>query len=104
MSAIKNPNNRYINRKGTLFFIFITLILTPFILLLTIPNHFNSNGNDFIENNLNSFESLKLSGNEINITTPENKTYYKPLLCSTNSFFKRENRLHKTHNYNSKRS
>jgi len=79
MSIIKNPNNRYIKRKGILFFIFIILFLTPFILQLMIPNNFNSNNDDFHENNSNSFKLPKTSGTQINITTPENKTYYEPM-------------------------
>ena len=73
--------------KIILFSVLIGLLLAPIIFNSITPIDFNSitpidlksNGDEFDENNTDLFKKPKTSGTEINITTPENKTYAAPM-------------------------
>ena len=66
-------------RELILFSVLIGLFLAAIIFSSKTQIDPNSNGVKFDENNTDLSKLPKTSGTQINITTPENKTYYKTM-------------------------
>ena len=72
-------SHRYNKRAVFLVLILVALFLMPLASKTKYLSELNSDSCKYDENKIINFENLKTSGTEINITTPENKTYTSPM-------------------------
>ncbi|MFX1385242.1 MAG: LamG-like jellyroll fold domain-containing protein, partial [Promethearchaeota archaeon] len=69
----------FLRRKVILFSLLIALFFSSIIFNNISQIEFNSNKSNYYKDESIDFQNPKISGTQINITTPENKTYYEPM-------------------------